>query len=176
MITELSERIETLKSPEEVLEVAVQQFGQLGPLGMDLKPEGVLEIRQLVRSFGSSYHQDRITLSVSRAESGVLVSAKIRYTTSAAFWIAFLLLGLFTIIGWAVPLIYYFYHQGTAERLIRGALQNLSNAVRSGPSTTWPTPLSEADQLEKLAALRSSGVLTEQEFALAKERLLERGS
>ena len=42
-----------------------------------------------------------------------------------------------------------------------------------GASESQPAPQSVADELAKLAALRATGVLTEEEFNLGKQRLLE---
>ena len=47
------------------------------------------------------------------------------------------------------------------------------NAAPATPSPAAP-PLSVADELAKLARLKADGVLTEEEFAAQKARLLER--
>jgi hypothetical protein len=55
--------------------------------------------------------------------------------------------------------------------LIAGGVPCLDDQV-TAPEGSPPAPVSKADELAKLAALRDSGVLTEEEFATEKANLL----
>lgn len=60
------------------------------------------------------------------------------------------------------------------ERLVAVRAQQRQETGHQAASAA--VPMSTADELTKLASLRDSGVLTEEEFAAAKKQLLERGS
>lgn len=49
---------------------------------------------------------------------------------------------------------------------------NKARMASAAPAPTAPTAASTADELSKLASLHASGVLTDEEFAAAKKRLL----
>lgn len=84
-----------------------------------------------------------------------------------ALWLIFII-----IIPWLGVLVYLIARGGSmADRSMKEAADNEA-AFKAYVQQTAGTGASPAEQLEKLAALKASGALTEDEFAAQKAKLL----
>jgi hypothetical protein len=102
-------------------------------------------------------------------EDGFLAVASVNYRPSAAFWII-LVITLFTYVFWLLPIALYLIQKKTVRTAIGEVFTRVKHEFQSSADVRHsPTNL---DQLEKLAALKEKGTITEQEFQAKKKQLL----
>ena len=168
---EVSERVITNESPEVVMEFAQRQ---LAKISSKTRLEGAkLTARMVEASFGSINRSDVTRLTLQRTGGGYLLVSETDYRPSGWFWL-FLIVLLFTYVGWLIPIAFYLYQRGTVKAAIESAVNRIVNEFSVGPMAVGvqAAPSSKADELKKLAELRDSGVLSEEEFTSQKLKLL----
>jgi hypothetical protein len=168
---EVSERLVTNESPEAVMEFAQRQFSKIS--GKTRFEGGKLTARMIEASFGSINRSDVTAVTLQRVGGGYLLVSETDYRPSGWFWL-FLIVLLFTYIGWLIPIGFYLYQRGTVKAAIQSAVSRVVNEFSVGPMAVGvqATPTSKADELKKLAELRDSGVLSDDEFTSQKLKLL----
>ena len=169
---EVSERLITNESPEAVMEFAQRQFSKISN---KTRLEGAkLTARMVEASFGSINRSDVTRLTLQRTGGGYLLISETEYRPSGWFWL-FLIILLFTYIGWLIPIAFYLYQRGTVKAAIESALNRVVNEFSVSPLAVGVqsgAASSKADELKKLAELRDAGVLSEDEFTSQKLKLL----
>lgn len=165
---EVSERITTGWSDEKVMDCLVQQFEKISEK-IEQRSDSFIA-RDIEATFGSINRTDTTEVTTRRTGDGVLVIADVHYRPSIWFWL-FLILLLFSYIGWLIPIAFYLYQKGTVQKAIENALTRVRNEAMSSVDQTKAGP-SALDELEKLANLRDRGVLSDDEFEAKKSRLL----
>lgn len=168
MIFETAKRIETSKSPEEVISYLHESFSKISK-SVEKTDSNKLLVSGIEASFGSINRKDRGTVLCERVDGGVVVKAEIAYTPSLFFW-AFLVFGLFTYVVWLIPIAFYLIQKNSVKSAMESVLQKANEELRA--SQPQPGPNSLGSELEKLVALKDRGVLTQQEFDAQKSKLL----
>ncbi len=166
---EVSERIVTRAQKHDILNVMDEQFRKVA---RTVKRVGdILTVKSIEPTFGSANRKDTTTVDLRNVEDGFLCVADVNYRPSGFFWMLFIFL-LFSTIGWVIPLIFYFYQKKT----VKEAVQNIFSRIRNEFQETCPASASKAtalDQLEKLAALKEKGFITDAEYIAKKKVLLD---
>ena len=166
---EVSERLVSNEAPEAVMEFAQRQFSKVSD---ETRLErGQLTVRRVEASFGSINRTDVTRVALQRVGGGYLIVSETDYRPSIWFWI-FLIVLLFSYIGWLIPIAFYLYQRGTVKSAIESAIDRIVNEFSVGPGYQAAAPASSADELKKLAELRDNGVLTVDEFEAQKRKLL----
>jgi hypothetical protein len=153
------------------MEFAQRQFSKISS---KTRLEGAkLTARMVEASFGSINRSDVTRLALQRTGGGYLLVSETDYRPSGWFWL-FLIILLFTYIGWLIPIAFYLYQRGTVKAAIESAVSRIANEFSVGPMAVGIAAAapSKADELKKLAELRDSGVLSEEEFTSQKLELL----
>ena len=168
---EVSERLITNEPPKAIMEFAQQQFSKISN---KTRLEGAqLTARAVEASFGSINRTDVTRVRLQQVGGGYLLVSETDYRPSGWFWL-FLIILLFTYIGWLIPIAFYLYQRGTVRSAIESAVKRIINEFSVGPMAVGyqNTPTSSADELKKLAELKDSGILTADEFEAQKRKLL----
>lgn len=167
---EVSERLVTNDPPEAVMEFAQAQFAKIS--SRTRLERGQLIVRLIEASFGSINRTDVTRVSLQRVGGGYLLVSETDYRPSGWFWL-FLIILLFSYVGWLIPIAFYLYQRGTVKGAIESTIRRIVNEFSIGSVGTYQAGvLSGADELKKLAELRDSGVLTPDEFETQKRKLL----
>lgn len=168
---EVSERLITNEPPEAVMEFAQRQFAKIS--SKTRLERGQLTVRMVEASFGSINRSDVTRVAFQRVGGGYLIVSETDYRPSGWFWL-FLIILLFSYVGWLIPIAFYLYQRGTVKSAIESAVTRVINEFSVGPMTVGyqTAPASNADELKKLAELRDSGVLSAEEFDAQKRKLL----
>lgn len=165
---EISERIPTQASKEDILKFAEEKFRKIAD---SVERSGdTLIVKSIEASFGSINRKDSTEVHVEIYEKAVLCVADVNYRPSGCFWAIFVLL-LFTWVAWLIPIGFYFYQKKSVQEAIREVFSRVRDEFQTAkPSIS--TPVSAIEQVEKLAALKEKGHITEQEFSAKKKELL----
>lgn len=168
---EASTRIRTSATEAEVLRAVASAFRKVA--GKVVVKDGVVRAKGVEQSFGSINRADDTVARVREAEGGYLLTAEVHYRPSFWFWL-FLLLLLFTWVGWLIPIVFYLIQKASVRTSVDRVLERVKNEFDAGLQgyAGPPTAPSLADELEKLADLRDRGVLTDDEFAARKRAIL----
>lgn len=168
---ELSERLSTNEPPEAIMEFAQRQFSKIS--SKTRLEGGKLTARMVEASFGSINRSDVTGVTLQRVGNGYLVVSETDYRPSGWFWL-FLILLLFSYVGWLIPIAFYLYQRGTVKSAIQSAISRIVNEFSAGPMSVGfqTSAVSSADELKKLAELKDSGVLSADEFEAQKRKLL----
>ena len=169
---EVSERLVTNVSPDAVMEFAQRQFSKIS--NKTRLESGQITARMVEASFGSINRSDVTHVTLQRVGGGYLLVSETDYRPSGWFWL-FLIVLLFSYIGWLIPIAFYLYQRGTVKAAIDSAVKRIVNEFSVSPMAVGvqaAAPSSKADELKKLAELRDSGVLSEEEFTSQKLKLL----
>ncbi len=167
---EVSERIATRAGKENLLKGLEEQFKKVSE---DVKRQGDnLVAKSIEASFGSVNRSDTTTVELRTADDGFLVVACVHYRPSVLFWV-YLILLLSTGIFWLIPIIFYLIQKKTVQNGIQEVFTRVKNEfMSSGGQKPNIQGLSNIEQLEKLAALKEKGTITENEFQAKKKELL----
>lgn len=167
---EISKRVDTDRSIDDVIASAKQSFEKIAK-SVDDDQSGFVA-KGVEATFGSINRTDRTIVRCAPAEGGAMIVADVHYKPSFAFWVI-LLLTLFSYVGWIIPIGFYLYQKSTVRSAVESALQKVHDELRRTTSQiAGPSLSSTADELAKLADLRERGLLTDQEFAAQKAKLL----
>lgn len=168
---EVSQRIQTSASRNEIENALEEQFKKIAS-NVTWTGDG-FRIKDIEASFGSINRTDVTTVRVNNTENGYLIIADVDYHPSVAFWII-LLITLFTFIFWLIPIVFYAVQKKTVHTAIESVFGRINNEFQgvANKSNVSSSSSSSLDQLEKLAALKEKGIITEVEFAKKKQELL----
>lgn len=170
---EVSERIQTSATKEEILTGLEEQFKKVS---QSVQRSGeTLMAKSIEASFGSINRSDTTTVEIRDTDDGYLLLANVHYRPSVAFWII-LIITLFTWVFWLIPIIFYLVQKKTVQTGIQEVFTRVKNEFMSSGGVQSKKQKSQGqsdlDQLEKLAALKDKGAITEEEFQAKKKELL----
>lgn len=168
---EVSERIRTSRSREELLIALERQFEKVSDSVQ--KTSLTIEAKSIEASFGSINRTDTTFVSLTKVDDGWLVVADVHYRPSFAFWVI-LIIGLFTWVGWLIPIAFYLIQKNSVRTAIYECLQRLKNEfdqIQVLQVNTQPIK-SNFDDLEKLSALKDKGIISDSEFDAKKKQIL----
>ena len=136
----------------------------------------VLTVGSINATFGSVNRQDKTIVEVKPKDNDMLLVAYVEYKPSIWFWI-FLICGLFTTVCWLIPIGFYFYQKNVVKDGIEEIFNRAETEFRDNKaaSSTNEKAVSSEDlsvQLEKLAELKGKGILSDEEFASQKAKIL----
>ena len=170
---EVSERIQTSASKEEILAGLEEQFKKVSQ-SVQRSGESLMA-KSIEASFGSVNRSDTTTVELRDTDDGYLLLANVHYRPSVAFWII-LIITLFTYVFWLIPIIFYLVQKKTVQTGIQEVFTRVKNEFMSSsgaqPKKQQSQGQSDLDQLEKLASLKEKGAITEEEFQAKKKELL----
>ena len=167
---EVSERIATSEGKEVLLKALEEQFKKVSE---NVQRHGdILIAKSIEASFGSINRTDTTTVELKDVDNGFLAVANVQYRPSGAFWIIFIIT-LFTWVFWLIPIAFYLIQKKTVQEGIQEVFTRVKNEFMSSrEQKSNKQGQSDLDQLEKLAALKEKGVITEDEFQAKKKELL----
>jgi hypothetical protein len=129
-------------------------------------------VKSIEASFGSVNRSDTTTVEMRDVDDGFLLVAYVHYRPSVAFWII-LIISLFTWVFWIIPIVFYLIQKKTVQTGIQEVFTRIKNEFMSSEGGKARRQGStDLDQLQKLAELRDSGVLSEEEFQTKKSQIL----
>ena len=126
---EVSERLITNEPPEAVMEFAQRQFAKIS--SKTRLERGQLTVRMVEASFGSINRSDVTRVTLQRVGGGHLLVSETDYQPSVWFWL-FLIILLFTYIGWLIPNGFYLYQRSTVRSAIQSAISRVVNEFSVG--------------------------------------------
>lgn len=167
---EVSERIITKASKETVLAELEQQFKKISEV---VSHHGdTLIVESIEASFGSINRSDTSTIELKKKDDGFLIVASVHYRPSFWFWII-LIITLFTWVFWLIPIAFYLIQKKTVQTGIQEVFTRIKhefmNSVEIKPQRQ---DHSNIEHLEKFAALKEKGIITDEEFQIKKKELL----
>lgn len=168
---EVSETITTGANKEIVYKTLYTQFKKASEsVG---KYEGYFIAKKIEGSFGSINRNDKSVVTIKEKNNGYLLVADVNYIPSFLFWV-FLILLLFTYIGWVLPIIFYLYQKNTVRDGIQNIFMRVKNEFQDiGNKETSVNKPDSLEQLEKLYSLKEKGIITEDEYQLKKSEYLK---
>ncbi|MEN6469271.1 MAG: SHOCT domain-containing protein [Smithella sp.] len=166
---EVSERIRSKRSQAELLTFLEDQFKKISEQ-VQLAGQ-TIEAKSIEASFGSINRNDTTIVSLKKADDGWLVIADVHYRPSVAFWII-LVITLFTWVFWLVPIIFYLLQKNTVRNAITECFQRVKNEFDQPGIGSTQMGNSAFSDLEKLAALKEKGHITDSEYEAKKKQLL----
>ena len=169
---EVSEIIKTKNDRAEILNALSNQFSKVSK--SVLRQYNGFEVKRIEASFGSINRSDTSTISIQEKNEGYLLIADITYKTSIWFWI-FFIIGLFTWIGWLLPVVFYMTQKNTVRKAVQDIFTRIKNEFQDNNYNINKVNLNSnsLDQLEKLHNLKEKGIITEEEFIIKKNELLK---
>ena len=169
---EISIRFQTKASSEEVTKFLEDSFRKSA--NTVLNNGGTLTVESVNATFGSINRNDKTIVEVKNKNDDTLLVATVGYKPSIWFWI-FLICGLFTTIGWLIPIAFYLYQKTTVKNGVNEVFERTKNEFQGSQGVAASTKGISSDdattQLEKLAALKEKGILTDEEFAEQKAKI-----
>jgi hypothetical protein len=128
--------------------------------------------KSIEASFGSINRSDTTIVELRTVDDGFLAIANVNYRPSFAFWV-FIIIGIFSWVLWILPLVFYIIQKNTVREGIEAVFTRIKNEFNSlEGQRSKKQGQSDIEQLEKLAALKEKGVVTEGEFQAKKKELL----
>ena len=170
---EISRRFQTKSSPEEITKFLEDSFRKSAEAVANSC--GTLTVESVNATFGSINRNDKTIIEVKSKDEEILLVATVEYKPSIWFWI-FLICLLFTTIGWFIPIAFYLYQKNTVKNGIEEVFNHTENEFRGSRVTSASAKNISSDdataQLEKLATLKEKGILSNEEFAVQKAKIL----
>ena len=171
---DLSRRFKTQASENDIIQFMEDSFRRTSD---SVYNNGrILSVGGINTTFGSINRTDKTVVELKSKDNDALLVAHVEYKPSGWFWI-FFICGLFTTIGWLIPIGFYFYQKNVVKDGIEEIFNRAETEFRdnkASSSTSEKAVLSEdiSVQLEKLAALKEKGILSDEEFASQKAKIL----
>jgi len=120
---EVSERIISMKSQDEILAALEVQFN--GVSKKVLMSGKTIVVDTIKSSLISGLRSDITTISLKKEDGGWIAIADVQYRPSVSFWISLVVLLLFTWVGWIVPIIFYQIQKKTLRTAITECFQGV---------------------------------------------------
>lgn len=168
MAYEVSEVIKTTNQ-KAVLDALETQLKKNKPYKLSREGDKI-KATLIENTFGAITRKDVTMFSLKPKDDAVLCVADVNMRPSAIFFIALIAL-LFTVFGWIIPIVLYFYQKHVVRSTIEKLLQRVKNEC-DGAKSTSGSELSQLEALEKLGKLKDSGVLSEDEFQQKKKEIM----
>ena len=166
---EVSERIRTSSSQEDLLRVLEDQFRKVSKSAY--QSGQTIVANSIEDSFGAVTRKDETVISLRQAEDGWLVIANVSCEPSFAFWVI-LIITFFTWIFWLLPIGAYFYQKTAIQKTISDCFLRVKNEFDQTINKPTQITTSSTDEIEKLGALKEKGLITDSEFDAKKKQLL----
>ena len=171
---DVSRRFQTKASGEEIAKFLEDSFRK--DSNAVNYNSGILTVELINPTFGSINRKDTTIVEIKPKDDDTLLVANVEYKPSVWFWI-FLLCGLFTTVAWLIPIVFYLYQKKTVKNGIEEVFTRAENEFRGAKKSSAKASSNSsedvASQLEKLAGLKEKGILTDEEFAEQKAKLLK---
>lgn len=164
---EVSETIQA-SNVQEILDCMNTQFKKVAEK-VDRNNDSLM-VTSIQASFGSINRSDKTNVTVKQARNGLMLIAEVNYQPSVAFWII-LILSLFTWVFWLIPIVFYLVQKNTVKESISEVFKRVKDEFEQTGSTKV-APADKLDELQKYAALKEKGILTDEEFTRKKKELL----
>ena len=169
---DVSRRNQTKQSKNDVFEALETQFRKIS--SQTNKSGDILVVKVINPTFGSINRADITTVSIEQKEDGFFINAEVKYKTSDMFWV-FLIILLFSTVGWLIPIVFFFYQKNTVKTAIEEVFNRINDEFYghsvSKPDNTNST-IDHFAELEKLANLRDKGILNQEEFEERKKKIM----
>lgn len=171
---DLSRRFKTQASENDIIQFMEDSFRRTSD---SVYNNGrILSVGGINTTFGSINRTDKTVVELKSKDNDALLVAHVEYKPSGWFWI-FLICGLFTTVCWLIPIGFYFYQKNVVKTAIEEIFNRIEDEFRDGKGqSTSAKAISSgdlSDQLEKLAELKAKGILSDEEFASQKAKILE---
>lgn len=168
---ESSEKIRTTRSKEDLMNSLEEQLKKVS--GKVKRVGDTLIATKMTMEVASGTRKDTTIFSLKQIDDGWLVVASSKYRPTVSLFIYILIL-LITAFLWIIPIVFYATDKKDVVEAIDASLKRMQKEF-DVPFTIAPalnTTESNIDKLEKLVGLKEKGVLTEDEFNLQKNILL----
>lgn len=177
---EVSRRFNTQVSVAEVAKFLEDSFRKTAETVAN--NGGTLTVESVNATFGSINRADKTIVEVKEKDGDTLLLATVDYKPSIWFWI-FLVCGLFTTVAWLIPIAFYLYQKNTVKNGIEEVFNRTENEFRNSKGSAQALNSRNSSsgnansedvtaQIEKLVALVEKGLLTKEEFATQKAKIL----
>jgi hypothetical protein len=167
---EVSDRIITTRSQDELLAVLETQFKKVS--GNVQRSGPAITVRLIEASFGSINRSDITIVSLKKIDGGLMIVGDIDYNPSLIFWLL-LIATLFSGIFWIIPVGFYLLQKNTVQNAVKACFDRVKNEFDQSREATTQSNISAIEEIEKLAALKEKGFVTDSEFEAKKKQLLE---
>lgn len=131
---------------------------------------GSLTVSSIQASFGSINRTDKTLVTIKPAKNGLMLVAEVNYRPSGFFWL-FLILCLFTWVFWLIPIVFYLVQKNTVKESIAEVFKRIKDEFEQSEDRVIASG-EGLIHLEKYAALKDKGIITEQEFNVKKKQIL----
>lgn len=168
---EVSERVSTSVDESKLIKFAENQLKKIANRVWNKK--GILSAKSIEATFGSINRHDITTVSFQPNQGGYLVVAETRYRPSLMFWV-FFVAGVFTYVGWIIPIIFYLYQRSTVKSAMEAFTKRIKNEFDNHQVSVKLTDDQRISELQALADLHAKGILDDAEFQHEKSKLLAR--
>lgn len=168
---ELSEKLNTGKSKEEVYLVLKDQFYKASN-SVKMK-EGKLIVKSIEATFGSINRTDKTNIILKEKNGGFICIAEVTYRPSFMFWVLVLLL-ISTGVFWLMPIGFYLYQKKTVSEAITNVFKRVKDEVEEFKNEVEVknNSIDSVSELERLATLKEKGIISEEEFKVQKTKIL----
>jgi DnaJ-domain-containing protein 1 len=120
---EISESINGC-DPETILALLEPQLRKVS--GKVVRNGQIITANRIEASFGSINRRSTAVCSARGNGSRGILAAEVEYRPSFAFWV-FFILGLFTMLGWLIPLAFYMLQKSTVRAAIEGVFRRVKD-------------------------------------------------
>jgi hypothetical protein len=175
---EISEIVKTDKNKMELVAVLESQFKNVSKSVQ--RTGDLLLVEYIGNTFGAINRMDASLIKLKENNGGYLLIAEVEYKPSLWFWV-FVVLGLFSYVGWIIPIIIYFWHQSIVRKNIQNIFLRVKNEFDNPNIIPKSSNIIESNKnvddlgrLEKLYELKEKGIITEEEFITMKNDVLKK--
>ena len=172
---EISSRFHTQASSADVMNFLEDSFRKSGAT---VSNNGrTLTVESINATFGSINRNDKTIVEVREKDGDTIIVASVEYKPSIWFWIFFVAL-IVTTVAWIIPLAFYLFQKNTVKNGIEEVFNRAETEFRNSMGTGGAQKIiggnTEEDvaRIEKLAALKEKGILSDEEFAAQKAKIL----
>jgi hypothetical protein len=121
--------------PGIALSLVEQQFRKVS--GHVVRSDQNVTATGIEASFGSINRSSRAVCSVRSNGSKGIITAEVEYKPSFAFWV-FFIPGLFTLLGWLLPLAFYVLQKNTVRAAVEAVFQRVKNECEFNDFSAHP--------------------------------------
>ena len=172
---EISRRFHTQASSADVMNFLEDSFRKSGAT---VSNNGrTLTVESINATFGSINRNDKTIVEVREKDGDTIIVASVEYKPSIWFWIFFVSL-IVTTVAWIIPLAFYLFQKNTVKNGIEEVFNRAETEFRNSMGTGGAQKIIGGNteeavaQIEKLAALKEKGILSDEEFAAQKAKIL----
>ena len=168
---EISKRFHTNASTSTITTFLVSSFRNTAE---NVHNNGMyLSVDAVNATFGSINRTDKTDVYITVKDEDVLLVANVTYRPSIWFWI-FIICGIFTTIGWLIPIVFYLYQKNTVKVGIEEVFNRCENEFRNNDNKLGISSDDVSLKLQKLKSMKEQGLISEEEFNKKKSELIEK--